>query len=104
MSRAEYFFIFIDDTTRYVWIYILKQVFEKFLEWKALLEKSTGRKLKALCTDSGGEYTSAEFEFYLKKGVQHELTLPKPPEQNSVAERMNRTLVEICDPCWLILS
>ena len=99
LSGAEYFLTFIDDTTRYVWVYVLKrkdQVFERFLEWKALVEKSTGRKLKALRTDNGGEYTSTEFETYLKKeGVWHELTVPKTPEQNGVAERMNRTLVEI---------
>jgi len=68
LSGAEYFLTFIDDRTRYVWVYILKrkdQVFERFLEWKALVEKSTGRKLKALRTDNGGEYTSAEFEAYL---------------------------------------
>ena len=98
LSGAEYFLTFIDDRTRYVWVYILKrkdQVFEKFLEWKALVEKSIGRKLKALRTDNGGEYTSAEFEAYLRKeGVRHELTVPKNPEQNGVAERMNRTLVE----------
>ena len=97
LSGAEYFLTFIDDKTRYVCVYVLKrkdQVFEQFLEWKALVEKSTGRKLKALRTDNGGEYTSAEFEAYLKKGVRHELTVPKTPEQNGVAERMNRTLVE----------
>ena len=86
-----------------MWVYIIKQkeqVFEKFLEWKALVEKSTGRKLKALRTDNGGEYTSAEFEAYLRKeGVRHELTVPNPPpppppEQNGVTERMNRTLFE----------
>ena len=98
LSGAENFLTFIDDKTRYVWVYVLKrkdQVFKQFLEWKALVEKSTGRKLKALRTDNGGEYTSAEFEAYLRKeGVRHELTVPKTPEQNGVAERMNRTLVE----------
>ena len=79
-------------------MYILKsksQVFEKFVEWKALVETSSGRKLKILRSDNGGEYTSAEFIAYLKKeGVRHELTVPKTPQQNGVAERMNRTLVE----------
>ena len=59
-----------------------------------MVEKSTGRKLKTLRTDSGGEFTSTEFNAYLKEGVRHELTVPKTPEQNGVAERMNRTLVE----------
>ncbi|KAL1256499.1 hypothetical protein QQF64_012044 [Cirrhinus molitorella] len=63
------------------------EVFQKFLEWKAMAEKSTGRQLKVLRTDNGGEYTSSEFQDFLKKeGIRHELTVPKTPEQNGVAE------------------
>ena len=59
------------------------------------VERSTGRKLKTLRTDNGGEYVSVDFETCLKKeGVRHELTVPKSPEQNGVSERVNRTLVE----------
>ena len=98
LSGGKYFLTFIDDKTRYVWVYVLKrkdQVFERFLEWKAFAEKSTGRKLKVLRTDNGGEYTSAQFKTYLKReGVRHEVTVPKTPQQNGVAERMNRTLIE----------
>ena len=98
LSGSEYFLTFIDDKTRHVWVYILKhkyQVFERFLEWKALVERSTGRKLKALRTDNGGEFTSTEFKDCLKReGIRHELSVPKTPEQNGVAERLNRTLVE----------
>ena len=82
---AEYFLTFTDDKTRYVWVYPLKQkghVFNQFLEWKAAAEKSSGHKLKTLRTDNGGEFTSTEFENYLKtEGVKHELTVPKTPEQ-----------------------
>ena len=71
------------------------EAFQKFTEWKAMVEKSSGLKIKALCTDNGGEYTSNEFENYQKtEGIQHETTIPKIPEQNGVAERMNQTLVE----------
>ena len=81
-----------------MWVYILKHkddVFLCFLEWKALVERSTNQKLKALRTDNVGEYMSTEFQTYLKKeGVRRELAVPKTPEQNGVAERMNRTLVE----------
>ena len=51
LGGGEYFLTFIDDKTRYTWVYVLKrkdQVFEKFLEWKASVEKSTGEKLKPL--------------------------------------------------------
>ena len=48
-----------------------------------------------LRTDNCGEYTSSRFEEFLKcEGIHHEHTIPKTPEQNGVAERMNRTLVE----------
>ena len=93
---AEYFLTFTDDKTRYVWVYALKQkgeVFSKFCEWKALVEKSSGHKLKTLRTDNGGEFMSNEFQDQLKaEGVKHELTVPETPEQNGVAECQNRTL------------
>ena len=98
LSQAEYFIVFVDDKTHYVWIYVVKhkhEVFGKFVEWKSLVEKSSGYRVKKLRTDNGGEYTSTEFESYLKKeGIEHQYTIPKTPEQNGVSERMNRTLVE----------
>ena len=51
--------------------------------------------IKTLISDRGGEYTSKEFEDYLsRKGIKHRLTVHDTPEQNGVAERLNRTLVE----------
>ena len=98
LGSDEYFVTFIDDKTHYVWIYALKnkhEVFQTFREWKLLVEKSTGHKLKMFRTDNGGEFTSTEFESYLKEeGIKHEYTIPKTPQQNGVSERMNRTLVE----------
>eukprot|EP00731_Ephydatia_muelleri_P016374 Em0009g798a len=98
LGGAEYFLSFIDDKTRYVWVYFLLtkgEVYEKFLEWKAMVELATEKRLKAIRTDNGGEYTSRKFQEYLKtEGVRHELTIPKNPEQNGVAERINRTLIE----------
>ena len=98
LGGAEYFLTFIDDMTHYTWIYVLKskdEVFKRFVEWKSLVERSSGRKLKVLRSDNGGEYTSTKFQDYLKsEGISHQRTVPKTPEQNGVAERMNRTLVE----------
>ena len=98
LSGREYFVTFIDDKTRYTWVYALKtkaQVFDCFLEWKAMAENQTGKQLKCLRSDNGGEYTAREFQDYLRKnGIRHEFSVPKTPEQNGVAERMNRTIVE----------
>ena len=99
LSGKEYFVSFIDDKSRHVWTYGIKKksdVFDIFIEWKARAERTTERKLKTLRSDNGGEYISEEFELYLKKdGVAHQRTISKTPEQNGVAERMNRTLVEM---------
>ena len=98
MSGARYFLTFVDDKTHYTWVYVLKcksEVFSKFLEWKAHVERMSNYCLRILRTDNGGEYTSNEFSTYLKsEGVRHEFTIPKNPEQNRVAERLNRTLLE----------
>ena len=98
LGGGEYFVTFLDDHTRYVWVYILKQkseVFRCFREWKALVEKSSGRKIKIFRSDNGGEYTSTEFGTYLtKEGIKQELTIPHSPQQNGAAERLNRTLIE----------
>ena len=89
-----------DDKTRYIWVYILKNksdAFKKFIEWKNMVERATGNNLKALRSDNGGEFTFVEFENYLQKeGIKHQLTVPKCPEQNGIAERLNRTWYVQC--------
>lgn len=70
-------------------------MFEKFKEFKCTVEKQYEYKIKCLSSDNGGEYCSLDFENFLKlNGVRHEKTVPKTPEQNGKAERMNRSLVE----------
>lgn len=89
---------FIDDYSRCCAVYFMKhksEAFSKFKEFEAEVEKESTEKICKLRTDNGGEYLSQEFEAYLKsRGIKHELTVPYSPEQNGVAERMNRTLVE----------
>ena len=94
----KYFVTFIDDFSRCCAVYFMKQkseVLEKFKEFEAITTNESGQRVIKLRTDNGGEYVSQEFETYLKtKGIKHELTVPHSPQQNGVAERMNRTLTE----------
>lgn len=56
----------------------------------------TGCKFKTLRSDNGGKYTSNEFKHYLQEHrIRHQLTFPVTPQQNGVAKRMNRTLMNI---------
>ena len=95
---ALYFLTFIDDYSRKVWVYFLKRksdVFETFRKWKALVENQTGRKIKHLRTDNGLEFCGGDFnEFCANAGIVRHRTVRHTPQQNGVAERMNRTLLE----------
>ncbi|KAF2347659.1 Integrase catalytic core [Trinorchestia longiramus] len=98
LGGGSYFVTFIDDYSRYTWVYIIKNksdVFGVFTEFKALVENHYDHKIKILRTDNGGEYVSTDFERFLKvNGIVHQKTVPKTLEQNGVAERMNRTILE----------
>jgi transposase InsO family protein len=60
-----------------------------------MVENQTDRKLKCLRSDNGGEYKSDEFvQFCRERGIRCEFTAPYSPEQNDIAERMNRTIKE----------
>jgi len=73
------------------------EVFDRFVEWKALVEKQSGQKFKGLWTDNGGEYTSNKFEEFLKReGVLHERIVPKTPEQNGVADSCRHGSFNAC--------
>lgn len=98
MSGSKYFLTFIDDHSRKTFVYFLKQkgdVFEKFKEWKALVENQTNKKLKVIRSDNGGEYVNSKFQNFLRQnGIRHETTVPHTPQQNGVAERANRSIME----------
>jgi transposase InsO family protein len=71
------------------------EVFNKFQEFKALVENLSGRKIKVLRSDNRGEYTSNEFkDFCREAGIKRELTTPYNPQQNGVAKRKTRSIVE----------
>jgi transposase InsO family protein len=67
----------------------------------ARLELQSGKKLKAVWTDRGSEYLNkGMFVYFGEKGVVHQLTARYSPEQNAVAERLNRELME---QAWAML-
>jgi hypothetical protein len=70
-------------------------VFYTFKKWKALVENETGKRLKCLRSDNGGEYCSKEFDDYCSyHGIRREKTVLGTPQENGVSERMNRTIME----------
>ena len=99
LSGYVYYASFIDDYYRKTWIYLLKkkdEVFEKFKEFKALVENLFEKRIKTLRSDNGGEFTSGEFNDYNKEvGIKRDLTIPYNPQQYGVDERKNISIMEV---------
>ncbi|PRQ23286.1 putative RNA-directed DNA polymerase [Rosa chinensis] len=94
---GKYFVTFIDDFSRKTWVYILKnksEACDTFKVFKAYIEKQSGRKIKVLRTDRGQEYIVCD-DFLKKNGIKHQLTARYTPQQNGVAERKNRTIMDM---------
>jgi len=84
-GKFKYYITFIDDFSRKTWIYFLtgktsEEVLKRFLEFKALVETQTGKRIKSLRSDNGGEYTLYSFKrFGVEVGIKRELTVPYTP-------------------------
>ena len=86
---------FIDEYSRNIFLYVLRnkwQVLDVFKEFHAKVERETGRKLKCVRSDNGGEYRGPFARYCRKFGIRLEKSPTKTPQLNGLAERMNRTL------------
>lgn len=94
----KYFMLFTDDFSRMMWVTFMKEkskAFSKFKAFKALVEKETGKNLKCLRSYRGGEFTSDEIVRCCdENGIKRQLSTPRKPQQNGIAERRNKTIVE----------
>eukprot|EP00253_Pinus_taeda_P035800 PITA_35800 len=88
-----------EDDYRKTWIYFLKkkdEMFSWFRHFKSLIENQIKKKIKILRTNNGTEYESNEFHDFCKEAsIKRETTTPYTHEQNGVAERKNRTILEV---------
>lgn len=98
IGGSKYFLLLVDDFSRMSFVYFIKSksdVFQFFKQFKTSVEKQLGRKIKMFRSDQGGEFCGNQFESFLRdEGIIHQKTNAYTPEQNGLAERLNRTLVE----------
>ena len=94
----KYFITFIDDYSRYCYIYLLTskdESFSKFISYKLEVEKQLEKSIKTLRSDRGGEYTGDLDKYCKENGIIHQVTPPYSPQSNGIAERKNRTLKDM---------
>jgi hypothetical protein len=99
LGGSRYFVSFIDEFSRKMWIQLMKnkdEVLQNFKSFKLEVENQSSKKIKVLRSDGGGEYTSHDFRtFYEGNGIKHEITAPYTPQHNGMAERRNRTIMNM---------
>ena len=96
--RGEKYFVTVtDDATRFVWVMLLKRrsdLPDALAKWKAEAELRSGKRLLRVRADNAGEHVGHEMRNLLT-GVSMEFSTPYTPEQNGVAERLNRSLMDV---------
>ena len=98
VNGYRYYFKLTDGYSKFKHIYFLKsksETFKYFVEFKSMVEKQTGYKIKRLVNDNGGEYMDGSFQKFLKdEGIIMDRTAAYTPQQNPISERGNRTATE----------
>ncbi|KAK3032253.1 hypothetical protein RJ639_037427 [Escallonia herrerae] len=88
----------LSEASRKTWIYAIRRksdVYHTFKKWKALVENETGNKIKCLKSDNGGEYRDGGFQEYCSNnGIRLIMTVKRTPQENGLAGKMNRTIME----------
>ena len=107
-NSSKYFITFIDDYSRYMYLYLLRskdEALDAFKVFKAEVKNQCGKHIKIMRLDRGGEYygkytengqaPGAFVKFLQENGIVAHYTMPGSPNQNGVAERRNRTLMDM---------
>ena len=102
----KYFITFIDDFSRFTYEYLIRnkdESFDMFKRYKTEVENQKDRKIKILRSDRGGKYFPNDFSKFCEEyGIIHQSSTPYTPQENGLAERKNRTLVDMVNA--MILS
>ena len=97
INRHNYYVSFIDDFSKFTWIYLLRhksEVFQKFHDFQSMVERQFDRKILSVQTDWRGEYQKLN-TFFQRIGINHHVSCPHAHQQNGSAERKHRHIVEV---------
>ncbi|GJR92131.1 ribonuclease H-like domain-containing protein [Tanacetum coccineum] len=98
INHASYCLVITDDCSRFCWVFFLAKKDETSDILKTFIrqiENQLNQKVKIIRSDNGTEFKNrVMLEFCGEKGIKQEFSNARTPQQNGVAERMNRTLIE----------
>ena len=96
MGGKRYFITFIDDCSRFCYVYLLSskdEALDMFKTYKNEVELHCKKVIKCLRSDRGCEYYDPTY--FKITSIVHEVIAPSTPQQNIMGERKNRVLVEM---------
>ncbi|XP_042988400.1 uncharacterized protein LOC122316031 isoform X3 [Carya illinoinensis] len=98
-NKFQYFVTFVDDYSRMIWLFFMKarsELFSIFKVFRKEIKTQFRQKVQILRSDNAKEYQSNSFTTYLSnKGIVHQTSCSYTPQQNGVAERKNRHLLDV---------
>nr|GEY80445.1 putative ribonuclease H-like domain-containing protein [Tanacetum cinerariifolium] len=98
LNKKSYCLVITDDYSRFTWVFFLATKYETSLILKTFitgLENQLSLKVKVIRIDNGTEFKNFNVnQFCGMKGIKREFSVPRTPQQNGIAERKNRTLIE----------
>ncbi|KAJ9558174.1 hypothetical protein OSB04_012788 [Centaurea solstitialis] len=98
IGKKSYCLVIVDDYSRFTWVYFLRTKDETsglIKPFVTRVENKTNLRVKVIRSDNGTEFKNADLNsFCEEKGIERQYSAPTTPQQNGVAERRNRTLIE----------
>nr|GEU52019.1 hypothetical protein [Tanacetum cinerariifolium] len=98
LNKKSYCLVVTDDYSRFTWVFFLATKDETSPILKTFLtgnKNQLGLKVKIIRSDNGTELKNNDLsQFYGMKGIKREFSVPRTPQQNGIAERKNKTLIE----------
>nr|GFC57240.1 putative ribonuclease H-like domain-containing protein [Tanacetum cinerariifolium] len=98
LSKKSYYLVIIDDYSKFSWVFFLASKDETPSVLKTFiisLENLLTLKVKTIRCDNGTEFKNSDLnQFCGVKGIRREFSVPRTPQQNGIAERKNKTLIE----------
>ncbi|GJX44001.1 putative ribonuclease H-like domain-containing protein [Tanacetum coccineum] len=98
LMHEKYCLVVIDDYSRFTWVFFLttkdetSEILKSFIKE---IENLVDKKVKIIRSDNGTEFKNKVMDdFCREKGIKREYSIARTPQQNGVAERRNRTLIE----------
>ncbi|GJS01262.1 putative ribonuclease H-like domain-containing protein [Tanacetum coccineum] len=98
IDHKHYSLVVTDDFSRFSWVFFLGTKDETFYilrDFITFVENQLTKKVKAIRCDNGTEFKNSNLiELCGSKGIKRDYSVARTPQQNGVAERKNRTLIE----------